>query len=162
MRPKTNSVAIKEKSKVRTNRCLELYEELAKIIHPLEFIKNRRARLASYPGDGREHGLALFALYRLLGADFNRRKVPPVESDEDRLLKAGIQTPDHSSYVTLMTLIVKLPQSTHSKQKSKICNLSNGSPPPESLLPPTLHTLTGLRGLFIYRNSLKSQGDISV
>ena len=111
-------------------------EQLKLILRQQITIRKRQARKLSFPGYGRKHGLIQASLFRLFDGQVEPNKISVDEADEETKV--------------LVSIIKDLP-----------CNESPASlpamPKPSECLPPTLHTLTGLRGLHIYHDFLKGQ-----
>ena len=128
----------------------EVDRELKKLMSIAFIIKDRRPRKDSYPGDGRQNGLIQFALYRLLAADFDPNKLPDADAPVEELMTAGIKKRDSETYRELKRLIDEFPVE---QMQQEVRNYMS-DPPPESFLPPTLHTLTGLRGLLLYNERI--------
>ena len=132
----------------------------------------------SLPGDGREHGLILAILYRLLDCNFTR--MPKGDLSEEQFEKLGIKDQDVGSFNVLRTLIEEMPKKkavcaadpcgsrdelvedensrTASAGKEATEFGSEDSEPsvPPYFLPPTLATLVGFRGLLLHRSYLKT------
>ena len=88
---------MKFKPKGRPNRELEdseVNKELKKLTSIANIIRNRRPRKDSYLGDGREHGMIMFAFYRrLLVGDFDKKKLlRSADAPMEELKKAGISS----------------------------------------------------------------------
>ena len=146
-------IGMKIKAKGRPTRELEDSEvnrELKKLMSIALIIKNRRPRKDSYPGDGRKNGLIQFALYRLLAGGFDPNKLPDADAPVEELMTAGIKKRDSETYRELKRLIDEFPVE---QMQQEVRNYMS-DPPPESFLPPTLHTLTGLRGLLLYNERI--------
>ena len=131
-------------------RALTKEEEMREIVGPLFFVNLHQTRKSSYPGDGREHSLIQGALYRLLDANLTRIDLDEqtIEREgnevvEERLLNDGVDKTDHLPLIYLARLIKELP-------------LQSESDPLDNLLPPTINTLVGLRGLQLHRKLLDS------
>lgn len=153
-----------------TQRLRTQLNDLRTLFRP--FIHNARRRISatSYPGDARRHGITMFCLNRLLGSPLEMSKMP---SDHGEALKAGVDRLGYPKYRVLRELMLVHAQQTPLSESSSlpaqlqaIADLkpqsyledrkyyaSSEKPPSESILPPTLHTLTGLRGLLCYRET---------
>ena len=128
------------------------YDELAALLRPFTYVNNRRKRTTGLCGDGRKYGLNMFALYRLLGSSFDTNRFP-VESDTHSLLEAGVKKVDHQTFIQFRELVKRLGE--QKLRQDQLFYLSDPDRVPSySLLPPTLHTLTGLRGLVLYKKNL--------
>ena len=146
-------IGMKIKAKGRPTRELEDSEvnrELKKLMSIALIIKNRRPRKDSYPGDGRKNGLIQFALYRLLAGGFDPNKLPDADAPLEELMGAGIKSRDIATYRELKRMIDEFPAELMEQEANNYMS----DPPPESFLPPTLHTLTGLRGLLLYNERI--------
>ncbi|KAI9556642.1 hypothetical protein GHT06_016432 [Daphnia sinensis] len=132
-------------------------DELQQLLRPLGIIKQYRQRIISFPGDGRRNGPVLAALCRLLGVQFDTTKFPNVEKGVWNLTTvqafyaSGIEEKDLHSYRVLLDMIAEFPME-HDTYSLRY--LSGERPPRESLLPPSLHTLAGLRGLLLWSESV--------
>jgi len=131
-------------------RALTKEEEMREIVGPLFFVNLHQTRKSSYPGDGREHSLIQGALYRLLDANLERVDLDDetIEREgsevvEERLLNDGVDKTDHLPLIYLARLIKELPPQCESD-------------PLDNLLPPTINTLVGLRGLQLHRKLLET------
>ena len=91
---------------------VSMEDELRSMVRPLMIINTKRARLSSYPGDGREHGKVLAMLHRFLHCQLDARLMPPADSDEQKLLDAGIQLQDHDALKILLHMVPQLQLST--------------------------------------------------
>ena len=123
---------------------------MREIVGPLFFVNLHQTRKSSYPGDGREHSLIQGTLYRLLDAnltlinlDEQTMEREGSEMVEERLLNDGVDKTDHLPLIYLSRLIKELPSQCESD-------------PLDNLLPPTINTLVGLRGLMLHRKLLDS------
>ena len=128
-------------------RALTKEEEIREIVGPLFFVNLHQTRRTSYPGDGREHSLIQGALYRLLdakltGVDFDEER-DGCDEVEKRLLKDGVDLTDHLPLTYLACLMKELPAQSESD-------------PLDNLLPPTINTLVGLRGLQLHKKLLET------
>lgn len=96
-----------------------------------------------FPGDGRQHGIVLASLYRLLQCNFTL--APKEELSTEEIEEIGIAPQHVLAFANLMTLTKDLVQ-------------PNVALAPETILclPPTLSTLTGFRGLLLHRKYLQS------
>lgn len=145
---------------VRAKKKIPLQDELQQLFRPTGMIKQRRQRILSLPGDGRRNGPVLAALCRLFGIHFDTTKLPKVEKGVwdpatiNALYESGIEEKDLHSQRVLLEMIPEFPI-----EHDEYCKyyMSGESPPLESLLPPSLHTLAGLRGLLLWSDSIASQ-----
>lgn len=153
-------IEITPKSKPRgrpTRVKIPLDGELQQLLRPMGIIKLYRQRIISLPGDGRRNGPVLASLCRLLGIQFDTTKLPSVEKGVwnpttiHAFYASGIEAKDLHSYRVLLDMIAEFPIE-HDAYSTRY--LSGERPPPESLLPPSLHTLAGLRGLLLWSESV--------
>ncbi|KAK4015716.1 hypothetical protein OUZ56_030690 [Daphnia magna] len=153
-------VEITPKSKPRgrpTRVKIPLDGELQQLLRPMGIIKLYRQRIISLPGDGRRNGPVLASLCRLLGIQFDTTKLPSVEKGVwnpttiHAFHASGIEAKDLHSYRVLLDMIAEFPIE-HDAYSTRY--LSGERPPLESLLPPSLHTLAGLRGLLLWSESV--------
>ncbi|XP_057374281.2 uncharacterized protein LOC130695172 [Daphnia carinata] len=151
-------VATKLKPRGRPSRVkIPLEDELQQLLRPMGIFRQYRQRVMSLPGDGRRNGPVLAALCRLLGVQFDTTKLPNVEKGAwnratiDAFYASGIEEKDLHSYRVLLDMIAEFPIE-HDTYNARY--LSGETPPPESLLPPSLHTLAGLRGLLLWSESV--------
>ena len=156
----------------KKTKMVPVTQQLKTLFKPFIYINNRRKRKTSYPGDGRRYGMNLFALNRLLGSPYDLKKMP---SALDDAIKLGVDKSDQMQYAVLRDLML-----THAGKLSEapVANWSDvhvepeasskdglnyhthsDGPPAVSILPPTLCTLTGLRGLLCYRETLAATID---
>lgn len=147
--------------------------QLKTLFRPFVYVAKRRKRTTCYSGDARRYGLNLFCLNRLLGSPLELSRMP---SGYDEALEAGVENSDYPQYSLLRELMMTharkrdsqrtyLPQELQeiADLKPEADNedrnnyyLNPERPPAVSVLPPTLYTVTGLRGLLCYRETLKA------
>ena len=150
--------------------------QLKTLFKPFVYVTKRRPRTTSLPGDGRRYGMNMFSLNRLLGSPLVISKMP---CDIDDAVNNGIAESDVAIYNVLRELIL-----THSTNEQEAATLGHSLTLPSeltrlprsqpvsdsnsgvsdsslSLLPPTLFTITGLRGLLHYRDTLKALSEDS-
>ena len=108
----------------RRKKVVSIGVELAKKLGLLKVIRLKRSRKLSLPGDGRYHGLIQSALYRIYGGNVDPQSV---ELDDDATEEKKV----------LLEIIDEMP----------VIAPELDLPTPAQCLPPTLHSLTGLRGL---------------
>lgn len=120
--------------------------ELARLLRPFRKAYRWRQRITYHPGDIRKSALSSFTLHRLLGAPFEVSKLPDAR-DEDA---------DETRRVAAVTksLIKKRPLE-YPADGDKMSYFAMDVPPGESLLPPTLHTVAGIRGLLLHKTNLE-------
>ena len=99
----------------------------------------------SFPGDGREHGIVLACLYRLLHCNFTL--APKGDLTEEQVEQLGIPPQHVSAFINLLSLTRDMlpPPSTISTSLDNFL-----------YLPPTLNTLVGFRGLLLHRKYIQS------
>ena len=90
------------------------------------------------PGDGRDNGLVLGSLYRLLNCKFT--SFPCGDCSEDELQERGIMKLHHLPFQTFRQLLDELPPTDFSQRNV--------------ILPPNLSTLAAFRGLLLHRKYL--------
>lgn len=155
--------------------------ELIMLFRPFTYINKRRRRTTCLHGDGRRYGLNLFCLNRLLGSPLEISNMPSVDikqavNDEKETKKIGIEHSDFLQYAILRELMLrhanKVTDESELQNLDKVlhnidihnpaANLEDSEnyysnpeyPHAVSVLPPTLYTVTGLRGLICYRETL--------
>lgn len=128
----------------------ESMSELAQLLRPYLKAYRWRQRISYHPGDIRKSALNSFTLHRLLGA--------PLEFD---LLPEW----RHSEEATVTEQVASTTKSLMRKRKEDAWRLDTDAesyftnpdhPPAQSMLSPTLHTVTGIRGLLLHRKNLES------
>lgn len=145
------------------NATLNAEAELKAIVRPLIWTARKRPRNNSMPGDGREHGLIQASLHRALGCNLD--KFPPTGAANDQLEELGIEKPDVDSFRVLRSIVDEMPKRTEPQDEDvdsdedpeqvSSSQVEEDGAVPEGCLPPTLITLTGMRGLLLHRNHLR-------
>lgn len=127
-----------------------IYGELAMMLRPFSYVNNRRKRTTCLPGDGRRYGLNLFAVSRLLGSPFDIERLP---KETDDALSMGVKEVDLQSFVVMRDLMAK----NHNKAMHDRLGYNQipDTSPIVSLLPPMLFTVTGIRSVLLYRDTLR-------
>lgn len=160
----------------KKTKMVPVTQQLKTLFRPFIYISKRRKRTSSLAGDGRKYGLNLFCLNRLLGSPFEIDKMP---IEEEEALKVGVDASDYRQYAVLRELMLKhagiQPEANLFDEDHEIEQVAvepgaylkdrfnyadnPGNPPAVSVLPPTLTTLTGMRGLLCYRETLLTSND---
>lgn len=104
-----------------------------------------------FPGDGREHGIVLSCLYRLLQCDFTLAPTIDEDFDPDKAVDLGIAYENYLPFKELMAITKDVPVPENSKR------IGN-----EKWLPASLGTLVGYRGLELHRNYLESSASLAL
>ena len=99
----------------------------------------------SFAGDGREYGLILASLYRLLNCSFTL--APKGELSEDELFDLGIRDIHQLTFTNLLQLTDGIAPSVVEFDKI-LC------------LPPSLTSLTGFRGILLHRKYLETSASL--
>jgi hypothetical protein len=99
----------------------------------------------TFAGDGREYGIIMASLYRLLNCNFTL--APEGELSEDELFDLGIQDIHHLTFTNLLKLVVGIAPSAVEFDKI-YC------------LPPSLTSLAGFRGILLHRKYLERSASL--
>ena len=104
-----------------------------------------------FPGDGREHGIVLSCLYRLLQCDFTLAPTIDEDFDPDKAVDLGIAYENYLPFKELMAITKDIPVPSISDRIGQ-----------DKWLPASLGTLMGYRGLDLHRNYLISSASLEL
>ena len=127
-------------------------EELCQVLSPLFPINLHQTRKTSFPGDGRQNGLILMAASRLLNGDLETLETI-ARNEPDALQHRVIE--DGIGQVNVLPL-----QNMIELRHEAASNAPGTGTNQQLLIPPTIHTIVGLRGLKLQKKTLDSAGRI--
>ena len=124
-------------------------EQLRRVLSPLFPVNLHQMRKTTFPGDGRQHGLVLTAVSRLLNCDFSVLETLDHRQPQDLskcFIMDGIDTVNVLPLQNMIEMRHELPSSDE-RQPHRDESV---------LMPPTIHTIVGLRGLQLQSKLIRS------